>query len=203
MSENVITPILTEENNGSLNLLGMQVKISDIIGDKLVDQFMATITPQQMDAITKVLFNEIFETKIENLYDKKEEKFVKTETTVFKTKIPNTSGSYWERDKETTIYSKAKSTLISRYNKLIEEKIQEYFDTDEYKEKAAATAKEIIDYALEGYKKDIIANLRRKLVQDPFTFDTGTSAEEEIRIRDIVHEEMNYYHNSNDQNNVY
>lgn len=180
--------IIKEDNKeSSLNLFGMQIKISDIIGDKLVDQFMATISPEQMDAINKILFNEIFENKIEREYDSKSNKYINVQTTVFKTKSKRPSEYSWSsHEQETPIYVKTKNTIIQKYNELIEQKVQEYLNSDEYKEKATAIAKEIIDYALEGYKKDIMQNLKDKLVISPF--DCTEKNELTATIETIAHE---------------
>lgn len=144
--------------NGYANLLGMNVKISDIIGDKIVDQFMATITPDQMSEISKVLFHEVFE-EVERIeYEGEKVKSVKT------VKFKKNDYNRWNHSSETAIYTVAKATLREKYSKMIEEKVAEYINSDEYKEKAAKIAKAIIDYALEDYKNDVIKELHRKLV---------------------------------------
>lgn len=47
--------------DGEMNLAGMQIKISDIIGNKLVDQFIASISQEQMEEVTHEMFKEVFE----------------------------------------------------------------------------------------------------------------------------------------------
>ena len=162
MSEEIITPKI---ENGTMNLMGMQMKISDIIGDKLVDQFIATISPEQMESISKVLFDEVFETVSREEYDDSEKKYKRIQSVQFKKEAKCDSySSCWGRTEYTTVYERAKSTVSSLYGEMIEEKVKEYIASDEYKEKAEKIAKTIVDYALEGYKDDVIKSVRERLV---------------------------------------
>lgn len=161
MSEEIITPKI---ENGTMNLMGMQMKISDIIGDKLVDQFIATISPEQMESISKVLFDEVFETVSREEYDDSEKKYKRIQSVQFKKEAKRDSYSSWSRTEYTTVYERAKSTVSSLYGEMIEEKVKEYIASDEYKEKAEKIAKTIVDYALEGYKDDVIKSVRERLV---------------------------------------
>lgn len=152
--------------NGDLNMLGMQVRISDIIGEKIVDQFMATFTPEQMEAITRALFDEVFQKYDKRVYDEDSKEYKTIECTEFKTKIEVKYNNYSSRTKyeDTPIYSRAKATIIDKYSEMISQKVEEYLNSDEYKAMAEEIAKDIINYAVEGYKADVIKGIRERLV---------------------------------------
>lgn len=149
-------------NDGNINLMGMQIKISDIIGDKLVDQFMATISPEQMDSITKAFFNEVFEEVTATEYDTSDGKYKDIKSVKFKKDIYT---GHWNSRNDTPVYARAKATIKQRYTDMIENKILEYMTSEEYQKKAEGIAKEIADYALEGYKEDVIKSVRERLVE--------------------------------------
>ena len=70
--------------NGNMNLLGMQVKVSDIIGDKIVDQFIASLSADQMNSINKALFDEVFEEVTNKEWDAETKEYKKVMSTQFK-----------------------------------------------------------------------------------------------------------------------
>ncbi len=196
MSEEIMTPKI---ENGTMNLMGMQMKISDIIGDKLVDQFIATISPEQMESITKVLFDEVFEKVYRSEYDDSDGEYKRIESFEFK-KEQKSEG--WSSYKESTpIYARAKSTISYLYGSMIEEKVKEYIASDEYKEKAEKVAKVIVDYALEGYKDDIIKSVRERLVLPvvyPITPEKKIESEISGSIKNLQYQVDTLYHVTND-----
>lgn len=191
------------DNQGNLNMLGMQLKISDIIGDKIVDQFMATISPEQMESITRVLFNEVFRKYDKNEYDADSQEYKKIECTEFKSKTeqPKSWGSGYETI-ESPIYSRAKSTLMTKYSDMISEKVVEYLDSDEYKNKASEIAKDIVNYAIEGYKEDIIKGVRERLVL-PVIYPNYNKNNMNATIQQAVCQEISNYNNYNTQKQSY
>lgn len=170
-------------NNGNMNLMGMQVKISDIIGDKLVDQFMATISPEQMEEITKELFKEVFEEVVRKEFDTADNEYKNVKSVKFKKE--QYTGGWNSRTEDTAVYARAKATIKTKYTNMIEDKILEYMSTDEYQEKALHIAKEIADYALEGYKQDVIKSVRDRLVEPVVQPNYGY-----MNIREVVQQEI-------------
>lgn len=184
------------DESGNLGLLGMQIKISDIIGDKLVDQFMATITPDQMDAITKVLFDTVFNNVVKEEWSEENNGYRKINSVEFKTKTYNKNYYGYNNEKETPIYERAKATLKSKYSTMVEEKVKEYLESEEYHQKAEAIAKEIVDYAIEGYKEDIIKGIRERLVLpvvNPVSFGDSMRAIINDELSEAMRRESNNY----------
>ena len=170
--------------DGEMNLAGMQIKISDIIGDKLVDQFIASISQEQMEEVTHELFKEVFEEVERQEFDTSEQKYKTIKSFGFKKK--EDSESRWRSGtKDTAVYERAKETIRVTYTNMIEQKIMDYMKSEEFEKKAEKIAKEISDYALEGYKIDVQASVRRRLV-DPVEYPTCP----DLNIRNIVREEL-------------
>lgn len=183
--------------DGEMNLAGMQIKISDIIGDKLVDQFIASISQEQMEEVTHELFKEVFEEVERREFDTSEQKYKSIKSFGFKKK--EDSGDRWgSRTKDTAVYERAKETIRVTYTNMIEQKIMDYMKSEEFEKKAEKIAKEISDYALEGYKIDVQASVRRRLV-DPVEYPNYP----DHNIRNIVREELYKATASNGNNYQY
>ena len=183
--------------DGEMNLAGMQIKISDIIGDKLVDQFIASISQEQMEEVTHELFKEVFEEVERQEFDTSEQKYKTIKSFGFKKK--EDSGSRWgSGTKDTAVYIRAKETIRVTYTNMIEQKIMDYMKSEEFEKKAEKIAKEISDYALEGYKIDVQASVRRRLV-DPVEYPNYP----DLNIRNIVREELYKATASNGNNYQY
>ena len=187
MSNEISATVKTENKDlikdGKMNLAGMQIKISDIIGDKLVDQFIASISPEQMEEVTHAFFQEVFEEVTRNEFDTSSNKYKTIKSYGFKKKD---EADRWGHKYDTPIYERAKSTIRGTYTQMIEQKIMDYMQTKEFESKAEIIAKEITDYALEGYKQDMINGVRKRLV-DPVMYPELPVT----NIRDIVRSELN------------
>ena len=183
--------------DGEMNLAGMQIKISDIIGNKLVDQFIASISQEQMEEVTHELFKEVFEEVERQEFDTSGQKYKTIKSFGFKKK--EKSESRWVGGtKDTAVYERAKETIRVTYTNMIEQKIMDYMKSEEFEKKAEKIAKEISDYALEGYKIDVQASVRRRLV-DPVEYPNCP----DLNIRNIVREELYRATASNGNNYQY
>ena len=103
---------------------------------------------------------------------------------------------------ESPIYSRAKSTLMAKYSDMISEKVVEYLDSDEYKNKASEIAKDIVNYAIEGYKEDIIKGVRERLVL-PVIYPNYDKNNIDTTIQEAVYKEISNYNNHNTQKQSY
>ena len=68
----------------------------------------------------------------------------------------------------------------------IAKKIEEIVETDEYKKRADEIAQEIVEYTTEGYKKDMMARVKARLVEDPLSSNLFGG----VDLRGIVREEI-------------
>lgn len=141
-------PIISED--GKLNVLGMDVRISDIVGEKLVTQWMSQLSAEQVAAITKALDEYVF-----NVYTADDI----TRYTLNKTQRVNS----W-KDKDTLIWEAAKKLIQERIGQDINDKVEEIICSDAYKKRVNSIAEELVEYATEGYKNDLKEGLRERLV---------------------------------------
>ena len=95
--------------------------------------------------------------------------------------------SYYNSKSEApAIAQYARKQLEEKLKEDIAKKIEEIVETDEYKKRAEEIAQEIVEYATEGYKKDMIARVKARLVEDPLSSDFFGG----INIRSIIREEI-------------
>ena len=160
--------------NGKLNALGMDISISDIIGEKIVDQWLATISEEDMNLILKAIESEVFS------HNYKEEKYFIKETKEI---------DYYGHTKniETPIWKYATSLLSKKLNEKIAEKVEEIINSEEYQNKANEIAQELVDYATEGYKKDLKDRIKNRLVNN-IVEEYPTYGG--VNLRDIIREEI-------------
>lgn len=166
------------QEKGTVNISGIDINIIKVLGDQIAEQFLTKVTDEEMNVIFNYMKKEIWD---KNYNDETILKF--------------TSNDSWSsrRTEPPKIANYAKNALNDKMKENIQQYIDEYVNSDEYKQKSEAIFKEIIDYALEGYKKDMINMLRQRLALDPFSFDekitTGT-------IQSMIDSSFNSYYRS-------
>lgn len=164
MADENTTKVNTNENlsineNGNVNMFGLDISISDIIGEKIVDKWFSQITPEDMNLIFKAVEDEIFS------HGYNDEKFFKT------TRSVKSSGWGCSSTEETPIWRTTKARFATKYNEIILSKVDEILSSKEYQDRAMQIAKDIVDYATEGYKKDLQQRVYERLVTN--TSDTS------------------------------
>lgn len=148
------------DKNGNMNIMGVNVSIGDIVGKKIAEQFIAKLTPEEMDALTDFLKADIFTKKYG------------TDVTVVKNnnqwKVDNIHDtgyrSSYSLTETYTLAEHAKDGFARAISEDLLKKIDEIVETDEYKNKIDSMAHEILDYAVEGYKKDLLNRIKERLV---------------------------------------
>ena len=152
--------IKTEEKknlieDGKLSALGVEVKISDIIGEKLINQWMSQCSPEDM----KLIFDAINEEIYDYSYNKDSKKFKKL--------VERKDGYSWSgRTEESYLWKIMQTHIHDKINELILQKAQEIIDSKEYQDKAESIAQELVDYATEGYKVDLKERIRERLINN-------------------------------------
>lgn len=145
------THLFTEQEikdmkDGKVNLAGFNIDLSKILGEKISEEFLSIITTDHLQVIYDYMIDDIWNTDFKN-----------------KPSLKYKYGSYGSK-KAPDIAIYAKSELENAIKKSIEEKILEYANSEEYKLKAEKIAKDIMDYAVNGYKEDMINILRKRLL---------------------------------------
>lgn len=160
--------------DGKLNAFGLDISISEIIGSKIVDQYMAKLSPEDIALIDKAIEEEMFD------HDYSDQKY-------FVKKRKTDHSSWGCSTEETPIWKITQSRFKEKYTDLIVAKVDELIASEKYQKQAEKVAEDIIEYALEGYKKDIMELVRERLVcnvlgQAP-TFGG-------INLHDVIREEI-------------
>lgn len=164
----------------TVNMLGVDVNIADILGDKLVNQFVAQMTPEQ----TKALFDHVSQ----DLFTVRKQ-LNENGDWVEKIEIRTKRKDRWGH--EVTDGQVIGEYIRNRFNDRIKEELVEavnkIIDSGSYQETVDELASELVQYATEGYKEDLKERIKERLVNnvvDPTMYVNGVS------IRGIVHEEL-------------
>lgn len=145
-------------NNGKLEVMGINIDISQVLGQKIVDQYIAQISEEQMKTIMDYISKDLFSK--ESVYNYELEKRVE------KLKITEREKDRWGSytSKEVPIGELIKNHFNSRINEELKKKVEEIIATDDYKQKIEEIANELIDYSINGYKEDMKNRIRERLV---------------------------------------
>lgn len=157
-------------DNGKLNALGVDIKISDIIGEKLINQWMAQLSEEDMQSIFQQINAEIFS------YN--EPKKIKMHT-----------GTGWNSS-DTFIWESTKKAIAKQLGDDINAKIEAIISSEEFQKKSEEIAQELVDYATEGYKQDLKDRIRQRLVANVIVDEPSYGV---YSLRDIIHQEINSF----------
>lgn len=166
-----------EIKDGKLNAFGMDINISDVIGEKIVDQWLAKLTPEDMNLILNAIEQEAFS------HNYNDEKYFIT--------YKESKDRWGDRKKEETpIWKSIREQFAEKFNKIIMEKADEILNSEEFQKRADKIAEELVNYATEGYKDDLKARIKERLVNNTINdqpFYRG------IDLRCIINEEIQRY----------
>lgn len=145
--------------HGKANILGVDVNIADILGDKLVNQYIAQMMPEQTQALFEFVSSDLFTTVREFDEDGK---------AIDKIKVVSE-----RRDIYGTCHYDEQSIahyIKVRFNKKIKEKLVEAVDdiinSGAYSDTVDKLADDLVAYATEGYKEDLKQRIRERLVDN-------------------------------------
>lgn len=163
---------MSEENikdPRKLEVMGVNIDITSILGNKIIDQYLAQLSEDDMNTIIKFMDEDIFKTNHNG------ERCVKSK-----------GDSSWGK---TEVMDFVKCEFNKKYKEILLEELLKKLQTDEYKEKIAKVIDEIIEYSIEGYKQDLIACIKQKMINNFFTTSAGVED-----INTILTNHENTYH---------
>ena len=148
---------VSDNTDLSFEIGGVNVPIGQILGEKLVASLMERITEEEFEVLYKYMHDQTWKKdysgeKVILNYTKKDN-YYNTPST------PPTLATY------------AESILSEKMKEKIKAKVEEITSSEEFLSKADQIAQEIVDYATEGYKKDMKARVYERLVSN--TVDSG------------------------------
>lgn len=150
MSENI--------KDGKMDIMGVNIDISQVLGEKIVDQYLAQLTEENMQEILTYISSDLF--KEDSIYNF--ETGEKVKKLVIKTRTKNDWGNYIE--KEIPIGELIKNYFNDRIKEELKKKVEEIIASTDYQEKIEEIANELIDYSINGYKEDMKNRIRERLV---------------------------------------
>lgn len=149
-------------NNGKLEMMGINIDISQILGQKIVDQYIAQISEEDMQTVMDYISADLFsETSIYN-YELNE----RVKKLTIKEREKDRWGSY--TTKEIPIGEIIRNHFNERIKEELKKKVEEIIATNDYQQKVDEIANELIDYSINGYKEDMKQRIRERLVDNAF-----------------------------------
>lgn len=139
---------VTNSNTMDFEVAGVNVSIGKLLGDKIVEEMMTRITPEEMQCIFDYMKKETWSVN----YQKEP---------ILNWKREN---SYSSNTKPPELATFAYNLLRDRLKEAIQIKVEEIVKSEEFIEKADVIATEIVEYATEGYKKDMKSRIYERLV---------------------------------------
>lgn len=144
--------------DGKMEVMGINIDISQVLGQKIIDQYIAQISDEDMQTILSYINSDLFdETSIYN-YD--------TGETVKKLIIKERTKDQWGyyKEKEIPIGELIKNQFNSRIKDELSKKIEEIIASTDYQKKIDEIANELVNYSINGYKDDMKARIRERLI---------------------------------------
>ena len=144
--------------NGKMDVMGINIDISQVLGQKIVDQYIAQLDEEQMKTLMDYISSDLFKTTSYYDWEKKEQ----VSKMVIKERTKNSWGQWNET--EVPLGELAKKKFNERINEELKKKVEEIVASADYQEKIEQIANELIDYSINGYKEDMKNRIRERLV---------------------------------------
>lgn len=176
----------TKIEKGKMDLMGMNIDISQILGEKIIDQYIAQLSPEDMQKIIDHISSDLFETVKERNWETGEYN-VSTKVRVERKEKSCYGGTKYVND-EYAIGNLIKKLFNQRIKEELTKKVEEIIKSTDYQDKIDDIANELVEYSINGYKEDMKARIRERLVNnvvDPTPFYDG------IDLRGIINQEIN------------
>lgn len=144
--------------NGKVEVMGINIDISQVLGQKIVDQYMAQLSDENVQKILSYISSDLFcETSVFNY---ETGKYVKNLT------VKERNKDQWRNcgDKEIPIGELIKNQFNERIKEELKKKVEEIIVSTDYQNKINEIANELVDYSINGYKEDMKARIRERLV---------------------------------------
>lgn len=144
--------------NGKVEVMGINIDISQVLGQKIIDQYMAQLSDENVKEILSYISSDLFcETSVFN-YETGE----RVKTLKVKEREKDNWGNYFDR--EMTIGELIKNQFNERIKEELKKKVQEIIESTDYQNKIDEIANELVDYSINGYKEDMKERIRERLI---------------------------------------
>lgn len=144
--------------NGKVEVMGINIDISQVLGQKLVDQYIAQLGDEDVQKILSYISGDLFsETSVFNY---ETGKYIKT--LVVKEREKDNWGNY--KSREIPIGELIKNHFNDRIKEELKKKVEEIIASADYQNKIDEIANELVDYSINGYKEDMKDRIRERLI---------------------------------------
>jgi hypothetical protein len=144
--------------NGKIDVMGINIDISQVLGQKIVDQYIAQLSEDEMQKLLSYISSDLFEeTSIFNFEINQTVKTVK-----IKEREKDRWGDY--KVKEIPIGELIKNHFNDRIKEELKKKVEDIIASTDYQKKIDEIANELVEYSINGYKEDLKNELRQRLV---------------------------------------
>lgn len=172
--------------NGKMDVMGINIDISQVLGQKIVDQYMAQLTEEDMNTIMDFISKDFFVKKSQSVFNYDTSQYDTKMVAYVKEREKNQWGGY--NTNEMTIGELIKKQFNDRIREELTKKIEEIIATSDYQEKIEQIANELVEYSVNGYKEDMKNRIRERLVgnvMDAAPYYDG------VNLRYLIQEEVN------------
>lgn len=172
--------------NGKIDVMGINIDISQVLGQKIVDQYIAQLTEEDMQTVLDYISQDFFVKKNQSVFNYDTNKYDYKMVTCVKEREKDNWGNY--KDNKLTIGELIKNQFNDRIKEELTKKVEEIIATTDYKEKIEQIANELVDYSVNGYKEDMKNRVRERLVGN--VMET-TPYYNGVDLRYLIQEEIN------------
>ena len=144
--------------NGKMDVIGINIDISQVLCQKIIDQYMAQLSEDNMRELMNYISSDLFTTTSFYDWDKNEQ----VTKMVVKQRIKDQWGNY--KDKDIPIGELIKRQFNERIKEELNKKVEEIVASTDYQKKIDDIANELVDYSVNGYKEDMKNRIRERLV---------------------------------------
>ena len=148
--------------NGKIDVMGINIDISQVLGQKIVDQYIAQLTEEDMQTIMDFISKDFFVKKNQSIFNYETNKYDTKMVAYVKEREKDNWGNY--KTRELTIGELIKNQFNNRIREELTKKVEEIIATTDYQEKIEQIANELVDYSVNGYKEDMKNRIRERLV---------------------------------------
>lgn len=148
--------------NGKIDVMGINIDISQVLGQKIVDQYIAQLTEEDMQTIMDFISKDFFVKKNQSIFNYDTSKYDTKMVAYVKEREKDNWGNY--KTRELTIGELIKNQFNNRIREELTKKVEEIIATTDYQEKIEQIANELVDYSVNGYKEDMKNRIRERLV---------------------------------------
>ncbi len=150
MSENI--------KDGKMDVMGINIDISQVLGEKIIDQYIAQLNEENMEEIMKYISSDLFSSKFVYNFETGE----KVKKFIVKEREKDEWGNY--KEKEIPIGELIKKDFNERIKEELKKKVEDIIASTDYQNKIDEIANELVDYSINGYKEDMKDRIRERLI---------------------------------------